>query len=110
MDQPVAITIDMLRAAIRPNQRVVEDGGIKIVVLQRGWVVVGRFSQRGTRCKITNGAVIRRWGTTRGLGEIAVGGPTNNTALEPTPTIEYHELTEVLSLVCEESQWLHHLR
>ena len=37
---------------------------IKIVVLQRGWIVVGRFERTETQCKLHNASVIRTWGTT----------------------------------------------
>ncbi len=43
-------------------------------VLQRGWVMVGEFSKVGSDCSLTNAAVIRYWGTTKGLGEIAENG------------------------------------
>jgi len=60
-----------------PKDSVVEkeiNSDIKIVVLQRGWIVVGRFERKDTQCKLHNASVIRSWGTTWGLGEIAEGG------------------------------------
>lgn len=83
---------------------------VKIVILQRGWVVVGRFSKEGSECKLEDASVIRRWGTTKGLGEIAKNGPTSSTTLDNTPTITYHELTAVATINCEESQWTAKLR
>lgn len=78
---------------------------VKIVILQRGWVVVGRWAQRGSACKLDDAAIIRRWGTTKGLGEIAKNGPTSDTVLDTTPRITYHELTAVATIDCEESAW-----
>ena len=46
-------------------------GDIKIVILQRGWVMLGRFERNGNDCKLHNSYVVRRWGTTKGLGELA---------------------------------------
>lgn len=92
-----------------PQEKTVVDGGIKIIILQRGWVMVGRFSQQGTECKLTNAAVIRNWGTSKGLGEIAEGGPTSSTKLDPVPTVTYHELTAIAAIDCEESKWKDHL-
>ena len=83
---------------------------VKIVILQRGWVVVGRWSQEGTTCKLEDASVIRRWGTTKGLGEIAKNGPTSSTVLDNTPVITYHELTAVATIDCEESEWSKKLR
>lgn len=74
----------------------------QIVILQRGWVVVGDFEQDGSQCFIRNGNVIRRWGTTKGLGELATNGPTENTVLDPIPETSFHELTIVARLNCSE--------
>ena len=79
--------------------------GVKICVLQRGWVVVGRVSQIGSTVTIDDGAVIRRWGTTRGLGEIANGGPTAETVLDPVPRVTVHELGVVAMIDCDASKW-----
>ena len=41
-------------------------GEIKIVVLQRGWVYIGRFERKENDCKLYNASCIRIWGTTKG--------------------------------------------
>jgi len=68
---------------------------LHIVVLQRGWVVMGSLCRGGLLpegyCKIRDAKVIRRWGTTRGLGQIALEGPTENTILDPCPDITFNE-------------------
>ena len=58
------------------------EGPIKIVILQRGWCMVGKFERDGSNCKLRDAAVIRQWGTTRGLGQIAEGGATDLTKLD----------------------------
>ena len=58
-----------------------QKGNIKIVILQRGWNMVGRFERVGSDCKLHNASVIRIWGTTKGLGEIAKDGPTKGTSI-----------------------------
>jgi len=73
-----------------------------IVILQRGWVVVGDFSQDGSQCYVRNGHVVRRWGTEKGLGQLASEGPRPNTVLDPTPEMTFHELTIVARLQCSE--------
>ena len=79
---------------------------VKIVILQRGWIVVGRFSHSGTQCKLQNASVIRTWGTTQGLGEIAEGGPTNTTKLDKCRgVVEFDYLTVVLTIDCEVKKW-----
>jgi hypothetical protein len=53
-------------------------GDIKIVILQRGWIYIGRFSRNGNDCQLNNAYCIRTWGTTKGLQEL-VNGATSNT-------------------------------
>ena len=81
------------------------NSSIKIVILQRGWVMVGRFSREGNDCTLTDASVIRVWGTTKGLGEIALGGPTSTTKLDKAGTVQFDYLTTVAILSCEESKW-----
>lgn len=76
--------------------------GVQIVVLQRGWVVVGRFSQASQECKLTDGFVIRNWGTSKGLGELAESGPLSGTKLDPIPESRFHELTIVMRMKCSD--------
>jgi hypothetical protein len=79
---------------------------IKIVVLQRGWIVVGRFERKETQCKLHNASVIRSWGTTNGLGEIAEGGPTSSTKLDKCRgVVEFDYMTVVLTIDCEARKW-----
>ena len=79
---------------------------VKIVILQRGWVMVGRFERKGNDCKIYDASVIRSWGTTKGLGEIAKDGPTSNTKLDKTNgLVEFDYLTVVATISCEEKSW-----
>lgn len=61
--------------------RPAEDSPVKIVVLQRGWVMVGRWSQDGEMCALDNAYVVRAWGTTKGLPEL-IDGPTPSTKLD----------------------------
>lgn len=82
-----------------------EDRGWKIVILQRGWVMVGRLFKVGSEYILKDGAVIRSWGTSRGLGEIATGGPTRETKLDPVPETKFHELTVIAQLNAEQSNW-----
>jgi len=78
---------------------------IKIVILQRGWVMVGRFSRVGSDCKLHDASVIRIWGTTRGLGEIAQNGPTEKTILDKCGKVEFDYLTVVAAISCEVKKW-----
>ena len=77
----------------------------KIVILQRGWVFVGDFYKVGSHCRLENAACVRRWGTTKGLGELAKKGPLSNTVLDPCPTVRFHELTVIATVDCAEEAW-----
>jgi len=80
-------------------------GDVKIVILQRGWVMVGRFEKNGSDCKLHNASVIRSWGTTKGLGELA-NGPTPSTKLDPCGgVVEFHELTVIATISCNPKYW-----
>jgi hypothetical protein len=81
---------------------------VRIVVLQRGWVMVGRYSEDGTRCHLSGAKSIRRWGTTRGLGEIAPG-PTKQTTLDEAGEVDFHALSVVLTIRCDAAGWAKHL-
>lgn len=82
------------------------EGKIKIVILQRGWVMVGKFERKGSDCSLSDASVIRSWGTTKGLGELALGGPTSNTKLDKcNGLVEFDYLTVVATVSCEEKVW-----
>ena len=80
-------------------------GNIKIVILPRGWNMIGYFSKEGSNCKLENASVIRRWGTTKGLGELAEKGKLKDTILDPCGTVEFHELTVIATIAAKESVW-----
>jgi len=77
----------------------------KIVVLERGWVVVGQLERDGDWFLLINGSVIRRWGTTQGLGELAQKGPLPETKLESLPLTKFHEKQVIMIINCSEEKW-----
>lgn len=79
---------------------------VRIIILQRGWVIIGRYYQHGSQCWIESGYVIRNWGTTQGLGELATSGKQESTKLDFIPKTQFHELTIVASIICDKSKWL----
>lgn len=80
-------------------------GPIKIVVLQRGWVYIGRFERNGNDCKLTNAYCIRIWGTTNGLPEL-VNGATSSTKLDKCEgVVEFDWLTVVHTISVKEDKW-----
>lgn len=80
-------------------------GDIKIVVLQRGWVYIGRFERTGNDCKLHNSYCIRTWGTTNGLQEL-VNGATSSTKLDKCDgVVEFDWLTVVHTITVNKESW-----
>lgn len=77
----------------------------QIVIAQRGWVFIGNVERSGDDVTISDAKCIRRWGTTRGLGELAKAGPQRNTVLDDMGTVRLHALAVVASLDVEEAKW-----
>lgn len=79
----------------------------EILVLQRGWVIVGDVTRTegSDEVVVENASVIRRWGTIKGLGELAQGGPTESTKLDAAGTVKVHKLGVVLAMVSDKSKW-----
>lgn len=77
----------------------------QIVILQRGWVMIGDFRQNDENCTLDNASVIRVFGTTKGLGQLALTGPTKTTILDPCGHVEFHELTVIARLNTKKDLW-----
>ena len=71
----------------------------EIVVVAGGFVFAGRTRREGMDLVLTDAAVVRRWGTDRGLGQLAEEGPRQNTTMDLTP----------LPIIVPESAVLHRL-
>lgn len=104
--KPETIKIDEVEYVRKDAVVSKPSGHIRIVILQRGWVAVGYFLKDGNYCTLDSASIIRVWGTTKGLGEIAAGGPTSKTVLDPCPKIRFHELTAIAMIDCAEDKWI----
>ena len=72
----------------------------KIVVITSGWVVMGDVVEHDDRLTINDASVIRAWGTTVGLGEIALNGPTASTILDPAGVVEVYTHAVIMQIPC----------
>ena len=72
-------------------------GDVQIVVLDRGFVYVGRVTIEGDFVVIQQAKNIRVWGTTKGLGEL-VNGPTSQTKVDTVGTVKA-PLRALISLI-----------
>ena len=104
---------EVTAAGLAAGLAVVPDGGqiipaapLEIIVAQRGWVVIGRkVSESDTEIVLHDASVIRVWGTTKGLGQLALEGQQSGTKLDPAGTIRIHPLAVVLRMDTEAALW-----
>ena len=87
------------------------EGDVKIVILQRGWVYVGRYTQSNETmmCELNQAFCIRKWGTTKGLAELK-DGPTKDTVLDPAGKVVFHLLTTIAIIDCDGDAWKKHCK
>jgi hypothetical protein len=81
-----------------------EELPIRIVVLQRGWVAIGRFIREDNNCTLHDAYIIRKWGTSAGLGQLAKNGKQSETVLDPAGIIRFY-LTVCLEIECDYQKW-----
>lgn len=72
----------------------------RIVVIESGWVFIGVWHSANEVLRIpahlTEAACIRRWGTTAGLGQLALNGPTDETILDPCGIVIFDNPSAIL--------------
>lgn len=81
------------------------EGDTKIVVVSHGFVLVGRVTLDGDFLIINDCRCVRFWGASRGLGELAAGGPTGSSKLDCQPSTKVHQNQVVMVINCNEEKW-----
>lgn len=79
--------------------------GWQIIIAERGWIYVGRVSRNGDQVVISDTQNVRRWGTTGGLGELALEGPKEGTVLDHYGTVRIHVLAVCGAVECDAAIW-----
>jgi len=98
---------DLKALLSRPSKPITEkELGVHIAILQRGWIFVGYLYKKGHEYTLKKAQCVRIWGTTKGLGEIALNGPTSATRLDASGDVKFHELVSVGLMKCEDSKWV----
>lgn len=86
---------------------------IRILVLDRGWVMVARCPEPdgfALWLPVTHSRTIRRWGTSEGLGELC-SGPTNSTILDRQVSKINVPVRCILFIIeVEQNKWSSHLK
>ena len=78
---------------------------IKIVVVDRGWVFVGKVFKDDESLLLKNAYIIRRWGTTKGLGQLCIEGKLSDTILDKCIDIEIPIKSVIVIFDCDETKW-----
>ena len=79
--------------------------GFCIVVADRGFVYVGAMTWDGEFATIEDAKNIRYWGTTKGLGELALNGPTSKTIIDPVGTAHIPCRAVINIIDTDEKKW-----
>ena len=103
MNEPNSIRINEVDY-VRSDASKATEGDIKIAVLDRGFVYVGRVSFEGDFLVIKSARNIRKWGTTKGLGEL-VNGPTKYTVLDEVGTIRVPMKAVITLIDVDQAKW-----
>ena len=88
MKESKTIKGDVVEYVMKDSVNPLAIGEKRIIVADRGWVFVGDcFDNEDGSVTIHNAKNIRRWGTTKGLGEL-VNGPLENTKIDNYGTVK----------------------
>ena len=83
--------------------------GLNIYVMERGFVLVGRpadIQRDPLFVALDDCGVVRRWGTSKGLGELATEGPKPETIIDREPDGTRIRLTACYrEIPCTEKAW-----
>ena len=87
-------------------QPVNKSDDIRIVILQRGWVFIGRYSETEKGCVLTNAKNYRYQGSKKDFGYVAENGPSAECKLDPCNLpVRFHPMTVIATLDCEMEKW-----
>jgi hypothetical protein len=78
---------------------------LQIAVLDKGFVYIGRIETLTSGIIIHDAQNIRYWGTTKGLGELALCGKQSTTKLDIVGQVKVPEHALVHLIDCDESKW-----
>jgi hypothetical protein len=89
--------------------RACDSGPIKIVVLERGFVYVGRVDEEGDPVVTIHAArCIVKWGTSRHLGQL-VAGPLSDSKLGDPCTVQCRSSQIIHMIEVDQNAWSKHI-
>ena len=78
---------------------------MRLVILPRGWVMVGQAKIENNTLYLSNASVVRIWGTSCGLPELANKGPLKNTVLDGKCSMEFPMSSVIATIECNADAW-----
>jgi len=81
------------------------DHGLCLVVADRGHVWVGHAKDAGDYTMIEGARIVRRWGTSNGLNELAKKGPLESTKLDAPAGVKVARRAVIAIIPCEVAAW-----
>lgn len=72
----------------------------QIVITEGSWNLIGPTKDTEYGIEMQEAAVIRVWGTTAGIGQIAINGPTDKTILDPCGTVHIPNHAVIMRIDC----------
>ncbi|MBC2712658.1 MAG: hypothetical protein HGJ94_17225 [Desulfosarcina sp.] len=78
----------------------------RIVILPRGWVFVGKYTEDGEYGTLNQASIVRKWGTARSLAQIAEDGPMDPTVLDECPTVRFNTCKVIATIDCVAEMWM----
>lgn len=83
-------------------------GPLALVVADRGhvWVGYAHPSDAQGLTRIDDARIVRRWGTDKGLNQLAMEGPRPNTVLDMAATVLVATRAIIVLIPCEPSKWI----
>lgn len=79
--------------------------GLCLVVADRGHVWVGQATTDNQWCRIKSARIVRQWGTSKGLNELAKNGPLSGTKLDDNTDVLVNMRAVIALIPCEASKW-----
>lgn len=79
--------------------------GLRIIVLDAGYVFVGHVTETEHHYTIGAGYNVRRYGTDAGLGQLALEGKRPETVLDAVPMLVFPKGRVIFLMECVEEKW-----
>lgn len=79
----------------------------RIVVVQAGWVFIGEYvlDTVTNTVRLADASCVRVWGTTAGLGQLALKGKQKQTVLDFAGVVDIPVSSIVATLLCDPGAW-----